>query len=62
MSKLKDSIIAEQEQLDARLYPKLANKDPRNSGLDISDAELAQFDKEFNDWLDKYEHSFGSNL
>ena len=62
MGKLKNAIIAEQEQMDSRLYPKLANNDPRVSGLDITDEELAQFDKEFNDWLDKYEASFGSNL
>jgi hypothetical protein len=62
MGKLKESIIAEQEQLDSRLYKVSANNDPRISGLDISDEELAQFDKEFNDWLDRYEASFGSNL
>jgi hypothetical protein len=62
MGKLKNLIITEQEQLDSRLYPKLANKDPRNSGLDVSDEELAQFDKEFNDWLDAYEASFGDHL
>jgi hypothetical protein len=67
MSKLKDSIITEQEQLDSRLYPVLANKDPRSSGLnvcgiDLSDEELATLDKEFNDWLDAYEASFGDNL
>jgi hypothetical protein len=62
MGKLKESIIAKQEQLDSRLYKVSANNDPRISGLDISDEELAQFDKEFNDWLDCYEASFGSNL
>jgi len=62
MGKLKESIIAKQEQLDSRLYKVSANNDPRISGLDISDEELAQFDKEFNDWLDRYEASFGSNL
>ena len=62
MGKLKESIIAEQEQLDSRLYKVSANNDPRISGLDISDEELAQFDKEFNDWLDRYEASFVSNL
>lgn len=62
MGKLKNAIIAEQEQMDSRLYSVLANKNPRTSGLEITDEELAQFDKEFNDWLDMYEQSFGSNL
>ena len=63
MGKLKNAIIAEQEQMDNRLYPKLANQDPRNSGIqNISDEELAVFDREFNEWLDAYEKSFGDNL
>jgi len=62
MGKLKNAIIAEQEQMDSRLYQVLANKNPRTSGLEITDEELAQFDKEFNEWLDMYEQSFGSNL
>jgi hypothetical protein len=32
---------------------------PRRSGLQSDDADLAQFDKEFCAWLDAYEHSFG---
>ena len=35
---------------------------PPNRGMVDSDADLAQFDKEFNDWLDAYEKSFGDNL
>ena len=67
MGKLKNLIITEQEQLDSRLYPKVANKDPRGNGLnvcgiDLSDQELATLDKEFNDWLDAYEASFGDHL
>ena len=63
MGKLKNAIIAEQEQMDSRLYPKLANNDPRVSGIqNISDEELAVFDREFNEWLDAYEKSFGDNL
>jgi hypothetical protein len=34
---------------------------PRRSGLQSDDADLAQFDKEFCAWLDAYEHSFGDN-
>ena len=61
MGKLKNAIIAEQEQMDSRLYPKLANQDPRNSGIqNISDEELAVFDREFNEWLNAYEKSFGN--
>jgi hypothetical protein len=35
---------------------------PRQSGLQSDDADLAQFDKEFCAWLDAYEQSFGDNL
>lgn len=62
MGKLKNMLIVDQEQMDNRLLPKSLSKDPRVSGLDITDEELAQFDKEFNEWLDMYEASFGSNL
>ena len=62
MGKVKASIITEQEQLDNRLYPVLANKDPRISGMQIDDSNIAQFEAEFNDWLDAYEQSFGDNL
>ena len=34
---------------------------PRLSGLQSDDADLAQFDKEFCAWLDAYEASFGDN-
>jgi hypothetical protein len=58
MSKLKDSIITEQEQMDNRLLPKSLTKTSRDSGLEITDEVSAQFDKEFNAWLDAYEASF----
>jgi hypothetical protein len=35
---------------------------PRHRGMVDSDEAWAQFDKEFNDWLDAYEKSFGDNL
>jgi hypothetical protein len=35
---------------------------PRQGGMVDSDEAWAQFDKEFNDWLDAYEASFGDNL
>jgi hypothetical protein len=31
-------------------------------GIDLSDEELATIDKEFMEWLDAYEKSFGDNL
>jgi hypothetical protein len=31
-------------------------------GIDLSDEELATIDKEFLEWLDAYEKSFGDNL
>ena len=62
MGKLKSMLIVDQEQMDNRLLPKSISTDPRVSGMEITDEELAQFDKEFNEWLDMYEQSFGSNL
>jgi hypothetical protein len=62
MGKVKNLIITEQEQLDKRLYPKVANKDPRSSGIQIDDSNIAQFEAEFNAWLDAYEASFGDHL
>jgi hypothetical protein len=62
MGKLKSMLIVDQEQMDNRLLPKSLSKDPRVRGMEITDEELAQFDKEFNDWLDRYEQSFGDNL
>ena len=56
MGKLKNALIEFEEQ---RMAKKLLNKDPRNSGLENSDQAWAQYEKEFNDWLDKYEQSFG---
>lgn len=35
---------------------------PPNRGMVDSDEAWAQFNKEFNDWLDAYEKSFGDNL
>ena len=31
-------------------------------GIDLSDQELATLDKEFREWLDAYEKSFGDHL
>ena len=59
MGKLKNMLIVDEEQLDSRLLPKSLSKDSRVSGMEITDEELAQFDKEFNAWLDAYEASFG---
>ena len=57
MGKLKNALIAFDEQ---RMTKKLLDKDPRNSGLEDSDEARQQYEKEFNDWLDKYEQSFGN--
>ena len=57
MGKLKNALIEFEEQ---RMAKKLLDKDPRRSGLEDSDEAWAQYEKEFNDWLDKYEQSFGS--
>lgn len=65
MGKLKNALIVEQENFDAmrRIYEKSMYADPRMAGItEPSDEELAQWDKEFNAWLDTYEQSFGSNL
>ena len=35
---------------------------PRLSGLQCDDADSAQWEVEFNAWLDAYEKSFGDNL
>lgn len=59
MGKLKNMLIVANEQMDNRLLPKTISTDPRVRGMDISEEELAQFDKEFNEWLDAYEASFG---
>lgn len=74
MGKLKEAIINQQENLDAmrRIYQKsnYSHGNPRNSETIISkavedsepsDQELAQWDLEFNAWLDAYESSFGDN-
>lgn len=68
MGKLKEAIINQQENLDAmrRIYQKsnYSHGNPRNSDNIITeptDQELAQWDLEFNAWLDNYEASFGSD-
>jgi hypothetical protein len=70
MGKLKNLIINNQEveaqfhrifnaKNDAQSNPKLKALDPRLSGLEDNDQAWAQYEQEFNDWLDKYEASFG---
>jgi len=56
MGKLKQALIAFDEQ---RMTNRLAIKDPRFSGMEDSDQEWSIYEAEFNDWLDKYEASFG---
>lgn len=64
MGKLKNALIRHEEihrQLSAgkQTHEKL---DPRMRGLVDSDEELLRYEMEFNDWLDKYEASFGDYL
>jgi hypothetical protein len=56
MGKLKQALIAFDEQRTAK---NLLTKDPRNNGLSDDDMAWAQYEAEFNEWLDKYEASFG---
>jgi hypothetical protein len=57
MGKIKQALIQFEEQRMAKGKPIL---DPRNRGMEDSDEAWAQYEMEFNDWLDKYEQSFGS--
>lgn len=62
MGKLKTLIIEQNEQAFRRIfekskYPTVRN--PRDCGLEDSDQAWALYEAEFNDWLDRYEQSFG---
>lgn len=57
MGKLKNALIASEEQRACSQRPTL---DPRNRGMVDSDEEWAIYEAEFNDWLDRYEASFGN--
>ena len=59
MGKLKQALIAFEEQRAIKQQPIL---DPRLSGLENTDEAWAQYEAEFNDWLDRYEQSFGGEL
>jgi hypothetical protein len=56
MGKLKQALIAFEEQ---RAGKGIKDLDPRYRGMVDSDEEWAIHEAEFNDWLDKYEQSFG---
>jgi hypothetical protein len=56
MGKLKQALIAFEEQSASK---KSKTLDPRFRGMVDNDAEWAIHEAEFNDWLDKYEASFG---
>ena len=58
MGKLKNALIQFQEQRDGK---GIKNIDPRNRGMVDSDEAWAIYEAEFNDWLDKYEASFGDD-
>lgn len=57
MGKLKQALIVFEEQRAGKGSKEL---DPRYRGMVDSDEEWAIYEAEFNDWLDKYEQSFGS--
>ena len=61
MGKLKNALIAEQENIDAlhRVYQNSLKTHPQLLGLPDTDEAWAQYEAEFNDWLDKFEASFG---
>lgn len=56
MGKLKQALIAFEEQQAIKGSKVI---DPRYRGMVDNDAEWAIYEAEFNDWLDKYEQSFG---
>ena len=55
MGKLKQALIIEEEEEQMAKRGKGLNI----CGIDISDEELATVDREFHEWLDNYEKSFG---
>ena len=64
MGKLKNSIIQANEEAFRRIFAQTnvgENAHPRMSGLEDSDEAWAQYEMEFNEWLDNYEKSFGEN-
>jgi len=58
MGKLKNALIQFEEQRAGKGSKDL---DPRYRGMVDSDEAWAQYEAEFNDWLDKYEASFGDD-
>jgi hypothetical protein len=58
MGKLKNALIQFEEHRASKQKPIL---DPRYRGLEDSDEAWALYEAEFNDWLDKYEASFGDD-
>ena len=56
MGKLKQALIQFQELQSVKQRPIL---DPRYRGIEDSDEAWAIYEAEFNDWLDRYEASFG---
>jgi hypothetical protein len=62
MGKLKQALIAFEEQRSGGTQSagkKSKTLDPRYRGMVDDDADWAIHEAEFNDWLDKYEQSFG---
>jgi len=59
MGKLKNLIINNEEAFNRIFKAKQQITDPRDSGLEPTDEDLARYEAEFADWLDMYEKSFG---
>ena len=57
MGKLKQALIQFEEERNSKQRPAI---DPRYRGMEDSDEAWAIYEAEFNDWLDKYEQSFGN--
>lgn len=64
MGKLKQALIVFEEQRSGgtqRAGKGSKDLNPRYRGMVDSDEEWAIYEAEFNDWLDKYEASFGDD-
>ena len=59
MGKLKNLIIENEEAFNRIFKAKQQTTDPRDSGLEPTDEDLAHYEKEFADWLMMYGQSFG---
>jgi len=54
------SLATKEQQAGFGVGKGIKNIDPRNRGMLDSDEAWAQYEAEFNEWLDAYEKSFGA--